>query len=282
MYYSLFLDESGKSHQQEFTALCGYIASIDEWARFDFEWKNRLLKWGIPAIHMSRVMANDIEDKDEWSKLRKLRGNGWSEWRDHVLSEFAGFVANSNIACVGGVVDASAYRKIAREEPEDFLLANADSNVFLLQNALMFALDKVDLIDKGGYVTINIDDDREHAIEYYNAYWNLKTLLDNPCLPEEMRFRFARITDRVDMIAFCNDRYHPAIQAADMIAYVSRRYKVNESKGADDSASDLYSLLTRGGVHQPKWYSEETLYKLAGNTARSMRKIRDEENCLGL
>ena len=235
----------------------------------------------IPPIHMSRIIYPESKD-DNWKKKYEeiTRGGvAWEDWYASVLDDFAQLIVNSNIVCVGAGVDVKAYREIQKRDPEDFMITNIDSNVFLLQSALMFALDRIETVDRLGILNISIDDDQEHAFEYYKSFWNLKTIVNNPKLPSEMKPRFARISDRVDQIGFCGDAFHPGIQAADMIAYVSRVFKINENTGNSELMSKLYALLTRGGSQQPKMYSEEILWKLAGNTAKSIRMGKDEKNC---
>ena len=203
-----------------------------------------------------------------------------------MFEDFAQLVFDSNIGAVGASVDAMAYRAIKKEKPADFFIANADSNVFLFQPGLMSALDKIELVDKTGSLSIHIDDDRQHSFDYYKAYWHLKEMANHPKLPPHMKPRFERITKRVDQLCFSSDDFHPGIQAADMLAYVSRRFKQEPQFEADKERADfetfLFSLLTRGGTHRIQFYSEEKLRKLAGNSARSLRKARSEENCSGI
>jgi hypothetical protein len=142
----------------------------------------------------------------------------------------------------------------------------------------MAALDIVERVDKTGMLTVCIDDDQEQAFNYYKSYWNLQTMINAPNIPDELKSRFERIPRRVDQVAFCKDTFHPALQAADILAYVSRRFKTEQMGGEEARFSDLYARLTRGGTHLIQDYRNKLIQRVAGNTARTMR----EANCSGI
>jgi hypothetical protein len=280
LYFSLFLDESGKTHQKGYAALCGFVAPMNEWAQLGDIWTSIQLKWGVPALHMSRVMAPvDSVKQDEWTALQKKKGDHWIEWRDAVVNEFADLIGQSNVAAVGAVLDTAAYRAIKNADPENFLITHADCNVFLFQHALMHALDKIEVVDKAGMLSVLIDDDEEHAFDYYKSYWNLQKMITHPELKEEQKRRFERVPNRVDQVAFCKDTFHPALQAADMLAYISRRFKTEKMSNQDEQIfGALYAKLTRGQTHPVQDYLEADLRTIAGNIAKAVRIERDEEN----
>jgi hypothetical protein len=274
MYFSLFLDESGKIHSQEYTALCGYVATVDEWFRFGQAWSQLQIKWNLPPLKMSKIEHPD----GEWGRVRKrveAGGDTWETWKDMVLNEFCTLVANSSIAAVGSVIDAAAYRAVKDEDPQDFLIHHSDCNVYLLQYAIMAALDIVERVDKSGLMSVCIDDDQETAFPYYESYWTLQKMTHFPNIPPEHKSRFDRIAQRVDQIAFCKDTFHPALQAADLLAYVSRRLKF-ENPGPG-RLNDLYVFFTRGGTYPVKDFREKDIRKIAENTARSLREKKYDD-----
>jgi len=280
LYFSLFLDESGKTHQKGFAAFCGFVAPSNEWGQFGDVWTSIQLKWDVPALHMSRVMARiDSDKQDEWVAIQKKMGDKWVEWRDVVLNEFADLIGSFNMAAVGAVLDTTAYQAIRKAEPEDFLITHADCNVFLLQHVLMHALDKIERIDKAGMLSVLIDDDEEHAFEYYKSYWNLQKMIKHPAIQDGIKRRFERIPNRVDQIAFCKDTFHPALQAADMLSYVSRRFKTEKMSTPDEQMfGALYAKLIRGKTHPVQDYGEAELRTIAGNTAKTVRIEREKED----
>jgi hypothetical protein len=66
-----------------------------------------------------------------------------------------------------------------------------------------------------------------------------------------------------------------------MIAYVARRFKVDMTTGEDADfdvfPATLYPNLTMGGLHQPKFYTEDILYTLARGTAVNLERLKHEE-----
>jgi hypothetical protein len=278
MYFALFLDESGKVHQPGHAALCGYVATVDEWQRFGQAWSQLQLKWNVPPLHMSKIMVPERDEK--WAKVRKRvekMGDRWEEFRDNMLNEFCTLIAQSSVASVGSVIDTGAYRAVRDAKPEDFLVTYADCNVYLFQHAMMAALDVVEQVDKSGMLAACIDDDQEQAFEYYKSYWTLQKMIEFPTIPPHLKSKFERIPLRVDQLSFCKDTFHPALQASDILSYVSRRFKTE--RPPDPRFNDLLTFLTRGGTYPIQDYLEDAIKKVAGNTARMVQeKKREEQN----
>jgi hypothetical protein len=268
-YYALYLDESGKVLKNDYTSLCGYVAPLHEWERFGMEWESLRFKWQVPPIHMGQIMSPNPKDI-HWQKKQKEWGDLWEKMRDDMLTAFADAIGSANIVCVGSVVDAGAYRKI-KQEP-GCILHYQDSNVFCLQNAVMRAIDKIETIDDHPSMAILLDDDQGSAFEHYSSIANLKTMIDNPNVPSELRERLARIKKVVHSLAFCDDKYYPALQAADMISYEARRFKVEQMTNPELQPSHIYAMLTHGGMNQPYFYPENILNKVARNTAKAVNE----------
>jgi hypothetical protein len=52
--FYIYVDDSGKFDNErcEYTSLCGYLAHVLEWGRVLQEWRNCLLRFQVPYIHM--------------------------------------------------------------------------------------------------------------------------------------------------------------------------------------------------------------------------------------
>lgn len=286
MYFSLFLDESGKSHRhnQDFTALCGYFGGPDDWGRFVEAWKKLRTHWVVPDIHMSKIMrADQQEPKNPWTPVfQKITGLGidWKEWRDSMLKDFAQLVFQYPLVCVGAVVDAAAY-KLIKQTP-NCKLVQQDTNVFSLQESVWLALEAIKIVDLDPSITLVIDDDKDTAYDYYQNFKVVRSVwdMDNPHRVPGPRFEMMKRC--VNAIAFAQDKYHPALQAADMIAYEAARFKRPQVVGRDIPPEDLYALLTMGGTHQPKFYDKDALLLLAQGTNEAIEMLREKSNCEGL
>ena len=263
--FNIYVDESGKlSGKSEYTSLCGYLGHAQEWNRFGVEWTACRLRWGVPPIHMARIMDPDRKD-DGWTLIKQKWGVVWESRRDRMLEELSIIIMRASLACVGTVVDATAYRKIQTESDCD--LHYTDSNVFAFHNIIMNGLEKIEAVDKFSPVSIVVDDDPENAFDYYGMLNTLRTHDSD---------QFQKVKDRVHGISFCDDASYPGLQAADMISYVARRCKLEKDPNFDITPCSLYPNLTFGGVHQPRVYTEEVLYEVARGTAKAIKE-RDHE-----
>jgi hypothetical protein len=261
--FNVYVDESGKlSGKSEYTSLCGYVAYAQEWNRVALEWNACRMRWGVPPIHMVRIMSPDLRD-DEWKAKKQAWGELWESRRDQLIEELSMIIHRAQLACVGAVVDANAYRRIMAEDK--CTLHYKDSNVFAFHHVIMSSLEKIENVDRFSPISIIIDDDQENAFGYYQMLSTLRTHESD---------QFQKVRDRVHGISFCNDVSYPGIQMADMVAYIARRYKVGEASGDEPSLDSipfsLYPHITTGGLHQPKVYTEEIIRKVAQGTYARM------------
>jgi hypothetical protein len=196
---------------------------------------------------MSRIRCPENKE-DGWKKVKQDWGTSWDEKRDLMLRDFAETVRGSDIVCVGAVVDAKHFRSLADRDPL-FKKAHRDPIHMAFHTFVMRGLDRTEIIDKHSPVGVVVDDDHEFSM---NCYEQLETL----------KATFPRVKDRVHAISFVNDDSYPGIQAADMIAYETRRIMV-ERITKPDATSDLYDDLTFLRTHQPHFYTPSVLDDLA-------------------
>jgi hypothetical protein len=267
-FFYIYADESGKGYQAatDYTALCGFIGAALEVQRVSYEWSLCQTKWNVPPIHMSQIMAETPKDK-QWIDKRTEWGTRWEELRDTMLDDFAFVIQQSKLVAVGIVIDASKYREI--QSNPAIRLPVRDSNVYLFQELIMSALERIEVVDDCSPVSVVVDDDQDTAFDYYTM---LKSLKSNQ-LPA-----FDKIRKRVHGLCFCNDRAYPILQAADMIAHEARSLMVRRISDPAVPPSQRYQRLTQGGINQPKLYTGETLLKVATETAR---RVKEQQNAEG-
>jgi Protein of unknown function (DUF3800) len=252
--FLIFGDESGKLHQSDYTSFCGYVAHVSTWNTLSGMWNACRLRWQVPPIHMARVMHPDRKD-DQWKRIKEEWGESWEAKRDVMLGEFATLVKGSGIICVGGIVDAAYFRKVADSDPS-FKAIFKDPIYMSFHSLLMRGIDKTEVVDTHASIGIVIDDDEEFAMAVYQQLNNFRKELD-PQLrkryDEPTREKMKRVKDRVHAITFADDASHPGLQAADMIAYETRKMMV-ERITTPDATSELYEQLTFFRTNQPKFY----------------------------
>ena len=256
--YRIYMDESGKFENQncEYISMCGYVGHSSEWERIELEWNNCLFRWQVPPIHMAKIMHP--EDDREWKKIKQDWGRSWEVKRDHMLLEFANLMQRSNAACVGAVVDAAHFRSL----PDSPLKKSYETPLkFAFHEVVMRGIEKTEVIDRYSPISLVIDDDRDTA---HNCHFLLNAL----------KIGFPKVRERISGICFVNDRFYPGVQAADMIAYESRRYMVNKIADPLSDEAKLWASLTFYASHQPKLYNAEILDTLSNH---SLEKDKNSE-----
>ncbi|HYB60318.1 MAG TPA: DUF3800 domain-containing protein [Methylomirabilota bacterium] len=255
-HFHIYADESGKLAQSDYTSFCGYIAHVSEWQRFSQEWNNCRLGWGVPPLHLSRIMFPQRKD-DEWKDIWLKWGKEWEGKRDLMLGDFASVVLGSQIVCIGAVVDADHFRSL----PDCEFKKEAKNPILLsFQKVLMEGIEKTEVIDKHSPISVVIDDDEEYAMDCYKWLSDLKK-----------DARLQKVKDRIHGICFVNDADYPGIQVSDMIAFEARRLMVERMKTPGVSPSKLYSALTKHGIHQPQLMTAEFLDRLSRNVNEALK-----------
>jgi hypothetical protein len=252
--FLIFGDESGKAHQGHYTSFCGYVAHVSTWNAFSDLWNKCRFRWQVPPVHMSRIMHPDRKD-DEWKRVKANWGAAREDKRRMMLSEFSEIVKQSGAVCVGGIVDAAHFRKVA-DSDSAFKIIYKDPAYMSFHSLLMRGIDKVEMIDTHSSIGLVIDDDEGFSMEVYKQFNAFKKELD-PQLKgryDELTLgKMRRVKERVHTISFADDASHPGLQAADMIAYETRRMMIERSKNPD-ATSELYEQLTFFRSNQPKFY----------------------------
>jgi hypothetical protein len=246
-HFYIYGDESGKLAKSDFTSFCGYVGTNPEFDRVSHEWNSCRLAWGVPPMHMSCITDPTRDKSGEWQKVQVEWGSQWESKRDLMLKEFAAVILNSNIACVGAVVDSTHFR----EMPDSKWKKEMRDPLFLgLWTLLMDGLDKIDRLSTSLSVALILDDDPENAKLCYDLLDGLKN-------------QFPRVRQRISAITFGDDKEYPALQMADMIAFEARSLMVQRMADKNVEPSTHFMALTRRLCHQPKFWSAEFLDKLA-------------------
>lgn len=246
--FRIYADESGKlGKNADYTSFCGYIAHVAEWERFELEWRSARVRWQVPAIHMSRIMAPDNKD-DAWKKTKEEWGEAWDAKRDIMLKDFAAIIRSAHVVCVGAVVDAAHFRSLCDQDTE-FKQRFKSPAYLAFHTLVMRGIEKTEIVDKCSPIGIVIDDDQEFAMGCYD-YIN------------QLKHEFPKVRERIHSVCLVNDESYSGIQAADMIAWEARRLMVERKASPAAPPSELFQALTLYLTHQPTLYTAEVLDKL--------------------
>jgi len=80
-----WIDKDGKPHK--FTFVCGYIASIAQWERFEIDWKLYLAKYDVGAFHMKHY-SQSVGEFAKWKEKR------WEPTRKRFISDAAEIIGD--------------------------------------------------------------------------------------------------------------------------------------------------------------------------------------------
>ncbi len=71
MLIKLYLDESG-DHDKPYVCMCGGIASVEDWQKFECDWADVLEDYGATELHTAQLLAyKPREQYQGWSEKRR-------------------------------------------------------------------------------------------------------------------------------------------------------------------------------------------------------------------
>ena len=264
IYHQIFCDESGKYEQDPLIAFSGVSVTADRLAAFDSEWRSLLRSYELPDLHMARV-----------SRLVENHGYRFAvgqtiEERAELLFPFAD--------CINKHLEAGFIQ--AWSVPGYNSLSTAARNALGGSNDPYFMafirglLAVVDWCSDDDRLSIICDDDVTTAWDCYVHYRSV-----GKAAPE--------IQKKAVSIAFANDKHFPALQAADMVAFLARQQANEAFYGKVNTWKTLYSrLLTEPSPPYGimRWFvmyaDEALLVDMANdmNAIREKRKLEKEQH----
>jgi len=247
--FYIYADDSGKFDDQrcDYTALCGYIAHVSEWHRVGMEWRNSLLRFQVPYVHMAPMMFPDRSRDQAWKAIKTRWGASYETKRDMLIHDLGMILRSAQVVAIGAIVDVAHFRQLPDSE---FKRVVQDDPLFLaFHQVVMRGIEKTEVVDKCSAIGLVIDDDRESSLSCYNMLHRLKQT-------------FPKVRERISIISFANDVRYPGIQAADMLAYESRKLMVEMKQNPSVKPSELWENLTLLGINQPLFYKPDILDKL--------------------
>jgi hypothetical protein len=198
---------------------------------------------------MAAIMFPDRDPA--WDAIRLKWGKDWDAKRSLMLSDFSAIICRSAIVAVGAVVDVAYFRSLPDSEFKRAVKADPLSLAF--HQVVMCGIKATEIIDKHSPIGIVVDDDRESSLSCYKRIHELKQTFPN-------------VRERISDITFANDVAYPALQAADMLAYESRKLMIERKMNPEHSPSELWLSLTRMGITQPLLYRPAVLDMLSAGS----------------
>lgn len=195
------MDDMSTSEYGGMSAVVGYVAHTPEWSKFNSRWMISLLQLQHPYLHSAKDIAN----------FALVGGDGLTDEDVYlILSPYISIVQEELIRagafgiCV--VTEHDGYARLSEKEKK--FVREPEINSFEI--ACAFALKSVtNPLNLRNCIAIQMDES-QNAPRLYESYQNMKR-------KDEI------LREGLGAICFCDDKQHPPIQAADLLAHVTLR-----------------------------------------------------------
>lgn len=259
----LYFDESGKGDAADWVSVCGYGIKAHNLSRFNRAWGECEDRAGIGGpLHMREVYHLDYKRPNRinpWLQKRAELGSEtkWVEWRNRMVGQFGDLVLaaaiewtidHGGIIPLGAVVEAAHFR--SGKCPRLQKRSDEDPVNFAFQETILRYLRARLPADSDLNVGIVIDHDKESAHAFHKWVDKLKYG------PNQ---EFGRA---IKSLCFVNDSIYPLIQAADMLAYVSRQRRLSGVSASQVVPANLYGKLTVNVSVEPEVLDSSRLDQL--------------------
>lgn len=194
-----YFDESGKLADSDFICLCGYLWD-DASNQFADEWRHELHRLGIPFLHTTALFAR----REPYERL------GWTDdRRDDALGLLAQAINRHALVGIGCAVDAKHYRTMSPQQRN--LMGGRHPEDFIFHRLLKIINDIFEEWGQRQPVSLIFDWEERFAPK---------------CLSALVTLRKHKTTARQNIasIGFADDVIFPPLQAADMLAFATRRH----------------------------------------------------------
>jgi hypothetical protein len=251
-----YFDESGKQSDHPVVSFTGVCATESKIPAFNDAWKALLRQYGITSLHMMK--AGRLKEK---VGEKMLRGQTAKE-RTDALKPFADCINDHLEYGFIQAWDVKGFQAISLEARRK--LGSVDDPYFLA-----FARGIAELIDyvhDDDKIALVCDDDKATAWDCYRHY-------------RGMQAADSDIRKKIVSLGFADDEHFPALQAADMLAYLSRLEAKRCFFRDHYTFPVLFDYLTkeRGGSKM-KWEAmfadEKMINRLSDVFSRPLKRLK--------
>jgi len=192
-----YLDESGKQSDHPLIALCCVCAPSAKIDKFGDEWNALLRQYGVTEFHMKRASRYSRS----WGSVPK---QSHAE-RMEALKPFADCIGENLELGLIGAWDVKGFKAIPPDARAK--IGNVQDPYYLA--FVRALLELVDYAQGDDVLSVVCDYDMETAWDCYRHYQGVRRAHDV-------------VRKKTASISFADDRYFPALQAADLMAFLAR------------------------------------------------------------
>ncbi len=232
MLYGYF-DESGKQSDHPVVTFAGVCVPQLELKTFDDAWNGLLRQYGLRSLHMAKAsrLREKVGDK-------MLRGQTADERNDSLIP-FADCINDHLEVGLIQAIDVEGFKSMSKNARAK--LGNADDPYYVAFARAMLEL--LRYVHEDDRISVICDDDEDTAWDCYQHYRGIR------------RAR-ADVRKRTISISFADDEHFPALQAADMVAFLARLEAKAAFYGDQYSFRRLFDhLITEKGVGHARWFT---------------------------
>jgi hypothetical protein len=237
-----FFDESGKFKTKDVIAVGSICADLHSMTAFDRIWRRELRRVALPCIKMSDAIRYNT------ALSERVPAQSLSE-RIEVLRPFIMAIRDHAQLALGLALDVEAFKELKKDFR--FELGSVDDPHYLMFMRTFLRL--IEECGDGDYVSLICDDEEQTAEPCYKYYRRIKKI--DPT-------RGAKLGS----IGFADDEVFPGIQAADMLAWLTRLYAEKKFFGRPFDYEELFYPFEspKKNLHLG-FYDRERLNKLTAD-----------------
>jgi hypothetical protein len=216
-----YFDESGKHKDHPVVTFSGVCITQSKLQQFDDAWNALLRQYGMPWLHMKEVsqLSRKICDKMPY---RQSEGD-----RNAALVPFADCINRHFEYGLIQAMDVEGFNSLSKNAR--FKLGNTTDPYYIA--FVRGLLELVNYVQGDDKLSIICDDDKATAWDCYRHYRGICRV-------------HAEVRDKTVSLTFADDKYFPALQAADMLAFLSRLEAKMRFYGIPYSFRKIYLTLT--------------------------------------
>jgi hypothetical protein len=228
-----YFDESGKKSDHPVVTFAGVCVSQLKLQAFDDEWASLLRQYGLRSLHMAR--ASRLSEK----VCDKMPCKQTADERMNALTPFADCMNNHLEVGLIQAIDVVGFNSMSKHAKAK--LGNTDDPYYLA--FARATLELLDHVHKDDRISIICDHDQDTAWACYQHYRGVRNAHE-------------AVRKKTVAISFADDEYFPALQAADMVAFLARLEAKSQFYGDRYDFRRLFRHLTTSkGTGGMQWFS---------------------------
>jgi hypothetical protein len=221
MFHAYF-DESGKKSDHPVVTFSGVCVMQSKLDAFDAAWNTLLHQYGLRSLHMARASRLSEKHGDKMPRHQS------ADQRMDTLLPFADCINEHLEMGLIQAWDVAGFNALSAEAKRG--IGSPDDPYYIAFSRGLTELD--DYTQPDDRISLICDDDVMTALDCHRHY-------------RGMGNAYPKLRQKMVALTFANDEYFPALQAADMVAFLSRLEAKAQFYGDRYSFRRLFDYLRR-------------------------------------